>query len=131
MNERQEPTIRGRHLALCLLLLAIASAPLALIGEGAHAVALIAWLDVGPRVVDDGYVGGTAIPYPCNCTTDQDGVPCPGAGGEGTCGDQNYHGCPVVNQGGTHYCVGSGTCTYCGQGDDCPLIQYSTCVGGC
>lgn len=127
MNDGREPIVRGSYLALSLLLLAIATAPLALAGEHNPAAALIAWIDIGPRVVDDGYVGG--VVYPCDCTTDNGTVACPGP--PATCEAFNYHSCPIVNSGGTNYCVGSGNADLCANGPTCPLTQYGTCVGKC
>ena len=126
MNERRAIVNRAGYFGFSLLLLAVAMAPVALAAERIPGGALIELLGVGPHVVDDGFVVG-GDQHACDCDTDQDGVACPGGG---TCGNNTYHGCPVVNNGAKHYCVGSGNFSYCGQGS-CPVIQYATCVGTC
>jgi hypothetical protein len=124
MIQNRMLAVRRGLFTLPFLLALAGTVPRTVAVEHTLGASLVSWAGIGPRLVNDGYLGGLDE---CNCDTDQDGVACPGGG---TCGNSTYHGCPVVNNGGKNYCVGSGNASYCGKGS-CPSIQYGTCTGRC
>lgn len=120
MNQTRESVIRRSPLALPLLFVAVWTASFALGGSTSRAAGLVAWIGAGPRVINDGFVGGNVQPVCCN--GDKDGVTCPGGG---SCGDRTYHGC-TDGQPSTGHEAASGTASYCGK-DDCPSLQWCSC----
>jgi hypothetical protein len=113
------------------LLVAGASVHMGTAAEPGRAFGALAWLGVGPRLVEDGYAGGDpGGPLPdCDC------------GGLGTVDCQpepgricttTYYGCvDAVIGPNTKLCTSGGSYTACSEGWDCILVPaqhwcYST-----
>jgi hypothetical protein len=126
MNHDRHPLFCVTRLAVALVFLSIALAPVVIAGQSGRTAIVFALVGAGPRVVlNGGYIGG--VVQECDCSSDKDGIDCPD-NGNGTC-TRTYHSCYLAD-GATakNYCVGSGPASYCG-GTSCGTTQYGTCVG--
>ena len=91
-------------LATLALVMTATSTHVANAGQPSHATGAWGWLGVGPRVVNEGFVGGSGN---CDCSG-LGAVLCPSATGR-TCSTY-YNGC---SEGTTKLCTSGGTYTQC------------------
>ena len=101
------------------LLLIGAMTPLDTAAGTTRAVGILGWLGVGPRQVEDGFVGGIS----CNCSG-WGLKECPARAGQ-RC-DKYYSGCTASGGSYTKYCTSGGNYNYCG-GDYCQDTGYEDC----
>lgn len=120
MRQRREFASLVTVVAVLALLAAVVASPLATASDSTRNIGLLEWLAVGPRLVDDGFLGGT----PNNCRGDGP-KGCPKSTPDSDC-FANYQGCYTTPP-FTNYCVTVfiEECVV----DGCETRQRSFCTG--
>ena len=112
MTQFQGSLVRWSSSAVPFVVLGVLAGALAIGGESAFARDVAAWIGIGPRVINEGYLGGDNPPvYNSNCNA-SGYVQCPDYD---TCGRTVWN-CYYTGSGNTSVCANGFNCNYCGGG---------------